>query len=350
MEHSRVTQRHEIRLLMRQGRRLCEIVRQLHQDHGNCAPSQTTMHRWMTAIRGGRADVSSPKPTGRPTKVTPEVLQTIKDILADDKTTPICVLAHRTGLAKSTIHRALRTILKLKKRPAKWVLHQLTQRNKNNRMRMCRRLLGQFTRSPTMSGRVITGDESWFHAYEPATKMSSSAWLETNEVRPTKARQPRYGTKIMLLVFWDAKGIVLREFVPNGVGINAQFYARFMRHLREAIRCKCPHLWRRNHFWLHHDNAPTHRSVLVQNLLTQTNTHMVEQAPYSPDLAPSDFFLFNWLKKHMRGERFPDVEALMERIDEEIGMVAQWEFEHAMTQSWPKRLRACLRQRGDFFE
>ena len=350
MEHSRLTQRHEVHVWMRQGCCLCEIVHQLRADHGHHTLSQTTVHRWMTAIRGGCTDVSTPKSTGRPTKITAGILQMIRDTLAQDKTTPIRVLSCLTGLAKSMVHRALCTILKLKKRPAKWTPHVLTALNKQKRMAMCRHLLGQFTRSPNLCRQVITGNESWFHAYKPETKALSSAWLETNEVCPSKPRQSRYGTKVMLLVFWDAQGVILCKFVPNGVGINAQFYAQFMCRLREAIRRKRPHLWCHNRFWIHHDNAPAHRSVRVRNFLTQTNTHVVQHAPYSPDLTPSDFFLFNWLKKHMCGERFPSLEALQDRIDEEIGMIAQWEFEHAMVESWRKHMCACLWERGEYFE
>ncbi len=350
MEHSRLTQCHEVRVWTRQGCRLCEIVRQLQADHGYHTLSQTIVHHWITVIRGSRADISTPKSTGRPTKITAGILQMIRDTLAQDKTTPIRILSRLTSLAKSTIHRALRTILKLKKRPAKWSPHVLTALNKQKRMAMCRRLLGQFTRSPNLCRQVITGDKSWFHAYEPETKASSSAWLETNEVRPSKPRQSRYGTKVMLLNIWDAQGIVLREFVLNRVGINAQFYAQFMCRLREAICRKHPHLWRRNRFWIHHDNTPAHRSVRVRNFLTQMNTHVVQYAPYLPNLAPSDFFLFNQLKKHMRGERFPSLEALQDHIDEEIGMIAQWEFEHAMVESWRKHMCACLWERGEYFE
>ena len=36
----------------------------------------------------------------------------------------------------------------------------------------------------------------------------------------------------------------------------------------------------------------------------------MEQSPYSPDLTPSDFFLFPKLKKVIKGTRFQDSEAI----------------------------------------
>jgi hypothetical protein len=45
-----------------------------------------------------------------------------------------------------------------------------------------------------------------------------------------------------------------------------------------------------------HDNAPAHRSVLVQDFLPINNVTALELPAYSPDLAADDFYLFLRLK------------------------------------------------------
>ncbi|VEN45832.1 unnamed protein product [Callosobruchus maculatus] len=57
-----------------------------------------------------------------------------------------------------------------------------------------------------------------------------------------------------------------------------------------------------------HDNAPAHTSLLVREYLAKNNTVMVPQPPYSPDLAPCDFFLFPKLKRPMKGRRYATIE------------------------------------------
>jgi hypothetical protein len=42
---------------------------------------------------------------------------------------------------------------------------------------------------------------------------------------------------------------------------------------------------------LHHDNAPAHTSLLIREFLAEHETTLVPQPPYSPDLAPADFFV-----------------------------------------------------------
>ena len=41
--------------------------------------------------------------------------------------------------------------------------------------------------------------------------------------------------------------------------------------------------------FLHHDNAPSHTSLLVQQFLADKSIPIITLPPYSPDLAPSDF-------------------------------------------------------------
>ncbi len=71
---------------------------------------------------------------------------------------------------------------------------------------------------------------------------------------------------------------------------------------------------------------------------------------YSPDLAPSDFFLFAWIKKELRGVRFPTIEALETTVDAAIGNIPQFEFAHAMEASWRKCPLQCVHDCGSYFE
>ena len=110
--------------------------------------------------------------------------------------------------------------------------------------------------------------------------------------RPKKARQVRSNIKSMLICFFDQKGIVHKEFVPPGQTVNAAFYVEVLKRLKENVRMKRPDQWRNNTWLLHHDNAPAHAALLTLRFLTDNNITVVPHSPYSPDLAPSDFFYF----------------------------------------------------------
>lgn len=122
-----------------------------------------------------------------------------------------------------------------------------------------------------------------------------------------------------------------------------------MKRLREAIRLKRPDLWKSHSWILHHDNAPSHIAMIVRNFLTKNATNIIHQPPYSPDLAPCDFFLFNRLKKPLRGTRFDSTEAIKEKSKKELMAIRKTEFEKCF-QDWINRWHKCVALNGEYFE
>jgi len=49
-------------------------------------------------------------------------------------------------------------------------------------------------------------------------------------------------------------------------------------------------MWKNASWILHHDNAPAHNALSVKRYLAKNNIPVMEHPPYSPDLAPCDFF------------------------------------------------------------
>jgi len=70
--------------------------------------------------------------------------------------------------------------------------------------------------------------------------------------------------------------------------MNKEVYIDILYRPRDAVRRKCPPEWGTNSWFLRHDNAPAHRSVLVKDPLTK-NVTTLELPPYSPDMAAADF-------------------------------------------------------------
>ena len=54
----------------------------------------------------------------------------------------------------------------------------------------------------------------------------------------------------------------------------------------------------------HHDNAPAQTARWTKEFLKKSALEMIEHPPYSPDLAPYDFWLFPTLKRYLKGRRF----------------------------------------------
>jgi transposase len=55
----------------------------------------------------------------------------------------------------------------------------------------------------------------------------------------------------------------------------------------------------------------------------------VPHPPYSPDLAPADFFLFPKLKTTLKGRRFQTIEEIQENAIKELHAITKSAFQEA---------------------
>ena len=95
----------------------------------------------------------------------------------------------------------------------------------------------------------------------------------------------------------------------------------------------------------HQDNAPVHNSILVTDYLTKIGINTVLHRPYSPDLAPCDFWLF--LK--LRGRRYETTEEMKLAVTKVIDMLTQEDF-HGAFQKLLEWYNKCIAAGGEYFE
>ena len=142
----------------------------------------------------------------------------------------------------------------------------------------------------------------------------------------------------MLIAFFDSDGIIHKEFVPAGQTVNSAFYEEVLKWLLRRIHCVRPELHRTGQWMLLHDNAPVHCAIRVHQFLAQRGVPVLDHPPYSPDLAPPDFFLFPCLKSIMKGAHFEDVAAIQERVTAVLRSIPK----EAFADSFQKLYECCL--------
>ena len=64
------------------------------------------------------------------------------------------------------------------------------------------------------------------------------------------------------------------------------------------------------------DNAPAHTSQVAMTAATECGFEVLPHPPYSPDMAPSDFYLFPKLKSNVRGKQFGSNEGVIAAVNE----------------------------------
>jgi len=66
----------------------------------------------------------------------------------------------------------------------------------------------------------------------------------------------------------------------------------------------------------HQDNARVHMSTIAMSKLHELKYELVRDPPYSPDLAPSDYYLFQNLEKLLGGKKFTSNSEIMDYVND----------------------------------
>ena len=73
------------------------------------------------------------------------------------------------------------------------------------------------------------------------------------------------------------------------------------------------------------DSAPAHSAIRVLQFLAQKMVAVLDHPPYSPDVAPADFFLFTRFVD-IKCAHFVDVEAIKDRVTAVLRSIPQEAF------------------------
>uniref|UniRef100_A0A8D2J316 Mos1 transposase HTH domain-containing protein n=1 Tax=Varanus komodoensis TaxID=61221 RepID=A0A8D2J316_VARKO len=281
-----------IKFLTKQGKSQKIIHEEMVAIYQDSAPSLSIVQKWSSEFKRGRESTEDdPRSGGLVTATTKE---------------------NMTHLSVGTIFTVFHDHLNLSKVCARWVPRMLMVPKKQVRVECCREFLELCGEDPLSTfDRIVTGDETWVHHYDP-------------------------------------ERISLIKYMKKGETINAASYATTLHNLREAIEEK---RWGKltAGVLLLHDNAPVHTARVSKAAVRDCGFEEINHPPYSPDLAPSDYYLFSNLKKDLRGKRFSDDEELKAAINAHFLDKEEGYFLHGI-EKLISRCNKCIEVMGDYTE
>ena len=158
---------------------------------------------------------------------------------------------------------------------ARWVpvSRNLTAQDWVCRVTSSQEFLDLFTSDQDKFSRhIVTGDETWIHYWDLECKYESMQWRHALPPPPRKfTTQPSAG-KIMATIFWDNKGVLLIDYLPDKTTMNGQYYANLLLKLHQAIKDNRRGMLTRG-VWLVHDNSPVHKSTLPSKLFATVHSY-----------------------------------------------------------------------------
>lgn len=105
-------------------------------------------------------------------------------------------------------------------------------------------------------------------------------------------------------------------------------------------------------WWFQQDSAPAHKANFTQTWCRDNLPGFISSAEWpagSPDLNPLDYFAWSQLEQIACRKNHPSVAALKRSLQKAWEKIPMNEVRDAI-QGWRRRLAACVRAQGGFFE
>ncbi|GFX45459.1 histone-lysine N-methyltransferase SETMAR [Trichonephila clavipes] len=199
-----------------------------------------------------------------------------------------------------------------------------TQRNLCRRIDVCHSLLKRHENDPFLK-RIITGDEKGHGA------------KKINRLKPFP--KPIF-TKFTCLLCRILKESFFLAFTDNTT-INSKVYCHQLDKLNDALQQKKSELINRKGVVFHQGNARPHTSLVTRQKLLQLEWDTIPHPPYSPDLPPSDYYLFRSLQNFLDGKTFTSNEEVKNHLDQFFASKDQKFYERGimlLPERWQKVL------------
>jgi transposase len=194
---------------------------------------------------------------------------------------------------------------------------------------------------------IVTGDETWIRQRDPHSVNQRRVWCYDDEEPTPEVRPTAWVGKQMVATFFNKGGHLATVSLQHGKTVTAQWYTdTCLPKVLDAWSTRRPKD-RFRHLRFHHDNAPAHTAIRTMDYLAEKSIRTLPHPPYSPDLAPADFFLFGFVKEKLRGIDFLSPEAAVAAYEKAVNEIPK-KMWHATFHNWFSRMSNCICKEGDY--
>lgn len=320
-----------------------EIKNKLDVEFGHQALSISSVYRRVGLLKCGYTELNDAPRPGR--GIDEQLLARISTIIEEEPCSSLRYISNALNESESTVYRYLTLYLHKKYMHTKWIPHSLTNPQKKSRVNGAKELLTVLLACQKINWlNIITGDQSWFQL----SYGIDGAWLDDGEERPECDGSKIQLTKIMVTFIWGVHGIFLIDFLPEGESYNSSY---FIENVLIPIHSKRSEMWRdskRRLIWLHLDNSKIHNSEASMKKTIEFKFKRAPQPAYSPDISPTDFFMWGYIKDKLKGKIFKDIDALYEAIAE-IANGISMELKKEVFNNWIERCKYVISHGGKYY-
>ncbi|XP_055906779.1 protein GVQW3-like [Eupeodes corollae] len=189
----KIEHRAVIKFLTKQGKSQKTIHEEMVAVYQGSAPSLSTVQKWSSEFKRGRESIEDdPRSGALASACTGESIKEVEKLVLEDARIKVKMMAEITKLSTGTIHTILHDHLNLSKVSARWVPRMLTAPQKKVRIACCRELLEMCSENADgVMHRIVTGDETWVHYYDPESKQESCSGIKKEQTSRRSSKSLR---------------------------------------------------------------------------------------------------------------------------------------------------------------
>ncbi|GBP66273.1 Mariner Mos1 transposase [Eumeta japonica] len=190
-------------------------------------------------------------------------------------------------------------------------------------------------------------DLSKIHYDNPKRRKS---WVKPGQPSTSVAKQNIHGSKLLLCIWWDQRGVIYYELLKPNETITGDRYRLQLIRLSRALKEKRSE-YSKTHdkVILLHDNARPHVAKPVKTYLGTLKWDVLPHPPYAPDIVPSDYHLFRSMAHGLTHQKFTLYEDCQKWVDLWISSKDKKFFQRGI-HLLPERWQKVVESDGKYFE
>jgi len=247
----------------------------------------------MKEYSSGRREgiVDGRKKSGRrKSNIRHDSIDSVKMAIEIDPFLSIKRISKNLDLSHAMVQRIMKDDLGKKSVNAKFFPHDLTIKNKKDRVAEARKIINALE-SRRIDQRLIVTDEKWLYETPLGCRATRTAWVDGAGDRPKIPRRTISDKKHLVCVAVTLAGSYYHEVLEVGESMNSQRYLIFLNNMFRAFQRFYPSFIISD-FILMHDNARPHVAETIISHVNRNQYKLLKQAPYSPDTNLCDRLVF----------------------------------------------------------
>jgi hypothetical protein len=130
--------------------------------------------------------------------------------------------------------------------------------------------------------KMSSCDEMWIFQYDPEMKSQLMHWKTPTLPGMKKARISTSKAKAMMIIFFNIRGIIMTEWVPEGSNGKSKVLPGRPDQAPRMSEAEKAELWKKKSWILHQDNVPAHNTLAVKQILADKCIPVLEHPPTPP--------------------------------------------------------------------